>query len=134
MIPESRQKRVVEAIKKRIRSQPHLVAEHLGIPSGVEKVSSQREREIYWTPDPEVLRDHARFQDEAAAAAMTTAQEGEPYETTVERASALFAHRLYPARLNLIRSGPRSLSVTEQMKFSDDMERLGPPEPEDNDA
>jgi uncharacterized protein (DUF1684 family) len=130
-ISESRQQSVVEAIKKKIKSETPLLAQHIGIPSGVEKRSSQQERLDYWTPDPEVLRDPMRFQNEAAAAAMSTAREGEPVEMTARRTELFFVNRLYPARLNLIRSGARALSVKAQIDFADEQERLGPPEQEE---
>lgn len=128
-VPESRQQRIVDSIKKKIKSEPSLVAEHLGAPPGVISVGRSKEREIYWTPDPEVMRDPQTFLDESAKAALATRQsEDEPIEQTLERASAFFAQRLYPQRLNVIRAGARSLSVNEQIKFAREMDKLGPPD------
>jgi hypothetical protein len=130
-ISESRQAGTVEAIKKKIKSEPPLLGEHIGLPSGVVKRSSKQERIDYWTTDPAVLADPETYLQQAAQAAMETAKEGEPPETTIMRASGIFVHSLYPARLDLIRSGARGLSVKDQIKFADQQAELGPPTPEE---
>jgi hypothetical protein len=129
-VPGSRQQAIIESIKKKIKQEPSMVAEHIGIPSGVVKRSAKQEREDYWTPDPNVMNNAQQFMEQAAQVAMQNAGPDEDPDTTLLRATGLFVHSLYPARLDLIRSGPRALSVKAQIEFADQMEKLGPPEPE----
>lgn len=129
--PESRQQRIVDAVKRKILKEPDLLAQQIGIPDGVVERSAKQERQDYWTVDPEVKNDAQKYMEQAAQVAQEGAKPGEPPEDTIQRASTIFAHRLYPARLDLIRSGPRSLSVKDQISFSDHMAELGPPTEED---
>jgi hypothetical protein len=126
-VMESRQQRIVEAVKRKIKSDPSRVAQHLGVPSGLVKKSKRQECLDYWTPDPNVLNNAEEVMKTAAETAFKTAKEGESPEDTIMRATGIFVHQLYPARMDLIRSGARGLSVKEQVAFSDEMEKLGPP-------
>lgn len=124
---ESRQRRVVDVLKRRIREDAPRIGANIGPPSGVVKRSSAQERLDYWTKDPSVVRDPETYWRQALEAAAASAQPDEPDEEALGRARLLFAHALYPARLNLIRSGHRGLDVDEQIRFADEQEKLGPP-------
>jgi hypothetical protein len=129
-LTESRQQTIVDAVKRKIKSSPSLMAQHIGIPSGMKALSSQGEREAYWTPDPDVIANSQQYYEEVAQAALMSAKPEETPEAMLQRTKNLFALRMYPGRLDLIRSGSRGLSVDEQIKFSERMMELGPPEEE----
>lgn len=126
-LSDSRQQRIVESVKRKIKHDPSLIAQHIGIPSGVKAISSQQERSAYWTPDPDVIADPQAAFDEVSEAVLMSAKPDDEPEATLARARALFALRLYPARMDLIRSGSRGLSVQEQIDFVNRMTELGPP-------
>ena len=91
---------------------------------GTVKYSPKDERRAYWQRNPDV--------DEQA---IWTGMLGEmmqdgtvSYEEAIKIAAPHVAMTLYPARLPLIRQGDRKLSVAEQIKFANRMEKLGPPE------
>lgn len=129
---ESRQRGVIEAIKRKMKAEPTLMGEHIGIPSNVLPRSKNQDRIDWWTPDPDVLADPQTFLRQSAELAMATAKEGEPFEDTHLRATMIYANRLYPARLPLMRAGARGLSVKDQISFADEMSNLGPPDPEED--
>ena len=129
-LSDSRQQRIVESVKRKIKHDPSLIAQHIGIPSGTKAVSSEQERKMYWTADPEVVRDPDTYWDQALQASGAAGKAEETMEQAQERARMLFVHKLYPARMNLIRSGSRALSVQEQIDFANHMEELGPPNQE----
>jgi hypothetical protein len=90
---------------------------------GTTKYSPQDERKAFWQRNPDV--------DEQA---IWTGMLGEmmqdgtvTYEEAIKIAAPHVAMLVYPARLPLIRSGDRKLSVREQIAFTNRMEKLGPP-------
>lgn len=130
-ISESRQRQIVDAIKKKAKSEPSLLAEHIGLPHGVQYRSPKQEQADWWTPDPDVIANQQAVMEEIANIAMTSVKEGEQPEDTLLRANIMYANKLYPARLPLMRSGARGMSAQAQLDFAEKMSSLGPPEESD---
>lgn len=126
-LANSRQQRITDAIVRKIKTEPVAMAAHIGIPHGVKAISSAEERKAYWTADPEVMANYEMYVNQSALAAHQNAKPDEDPSVTEQRARVIFANKLYPARMDLTRSGARGLSVAEQIKFADHMAELGPP-------
>ena len=155
------QQRVQEHLKRKFQEDPMRTARYIGPSADTETLSSAAERRAWWTKEPSVERNAQEYLTKARMAAeaqkmpvaewkaQQVAVKGEPKEVTAARAQKFFdaelpedtelrAHALftdtmlYPARLDLMRSGARLFDTRAQQAYSDEMARLGPP-PEGSD-
>ncbi len=112
---------------RRMREGSDSLAEQLGPPPGTKPASTRDERELYWTPDPMVIRDPQGWWDRAMTAAEQAADKDESPNVTMQRASHLAGLAAYPYRAAVIRAGKRALSTQAQIDFVNKMNTLGSP-------
>lgn len=118
-----------------VEEQSPLIARALPPAPGAVRYEPRDERAAYWQRDPTV--------DEQAiwtGALGKLILHGATYESAVQVAEPWVAMAVYPARnvLNpqtcIVTAGERGLSIEKQREFCDRMERMGPPEGDDDDG
>lgn len=96
------------------------------------KYSPEDERKAFWQRDPAMTPEAEQGLWLGMISQFMHTDPMMPYTTAMQMAAPTVAQAVYPARLQLIRSGARKLSVEQQIAYAKKMERLGPPTEQDN--
>lgn len=114
---------VAQRLAEHIQKHPELLQSFLSPPGNVRQATPREERELFWTRAPGVDESTARQQEMQKIIDM-----GADPAQMPDIIEARVMQKMFPTRLGIVTAGARALSPREQIKFSERMARLGPPE------